>query len=181
MTLIAMSCAEVEPLLPLVADGSVDPDADPGLFAHLASCPSCQQLVAEHDLVTIALERGASLNAPVTRQPKSPLRLWLPIATAASLVIAGTIVWRLANAPGTARDQTDVTRVAVSTAPSPQAAPIAKTIVTDKPEVICITRANGSIYYLVRRNDSWQPIDPATIDGSDADNQHTNLGTPTKY
>ncbi|MBN8526572.1 MAG: zf-HC2 domain-containing protein [Planctomycetes bacterium] len=47
----AMSCAEAEPLLPLVADGALDPDSDPALFAHLAACPACQRVVALLDLV----------------------------------------------------------------------------------------------------------------------------------
>ncbi|MEK7413116.1 MAG: zf-HC2 domain-containing protein [Planctomycetota bacterium] len=174
MASVTMSCAEVEPLLPLVADGSVDPDADPGLFAHLASCPSCQQRMAEHDLVTIALERGARTTTTAP-QRTNILRLWLPIAAAASLVIVGTVMWRLGDAHDFARDR------AVPQVATPLAVPTTSVSATDKPEVLRFTRADGSVWYLVRRHDTWQQVDPAAIDGSDAGKQSSGLGTPVKY
>ncbi len=108
----AMTCAEAEPLLPLVADGVLDPDGDPALFAHLARCQSCQESLARHDLVTLALER-APRPAPRTIRIPWPVALaaaaslvlgvgaWLwPGAAAATAQPAGPVVHRLPGADG---------------------------------------------------------------------------------
>ncbi len=80
-----MTCDEAEPLLPLVADGALDADADPALFAHLSRCPSCQDALARHDLVDLALRRGLAEHP--ARRPLH-LRPWVPMAVAAALVLA---------------------------------------------------------------------------------------------
>ncbi len=78
-------CPEVEALLPLVADGVIDADQDPELFAHLASCPSCQEALYRHDMVSLSL--AAALPAPVNR-PAAGLR-WRLVAAAAALILLG--------------------------------------------------------------------------------------------
>ena len=87
MTRPSLSCDEVEELLPLVADGSLDESGDPTLFMHLADCERCQQSLVTHDLIAVSLPRAASL--PNLR----PIRSWwfraLPIAAAASLLVGG--------------------------------------------------------------------------------------------
>ena len=55
---LALTCDEVEALLPLVADGSLDEVSDPALFTHIARCCPCQDSLARHDLVGLALEHG---------------------------------------------------------------------------------------------------------------------------
>jgi hypothetical protein len=57
---LALTCDEVEALLPLVADGSLDETSDPALFAHIARCCPCQDSLARHDLVGLALEHNAA-------------------------------------------------------------------------------------------------------------------------
>jgi hypothetical protein len=86
-TLAELACDEAEALLPLVADGAVDADGDPALFAHLARCPRCQDNLARHDLITLAIADGHA--RPVPRR----LRLPPPSLIAAALVLAGLAGW----------------------------------------------------------------------------------------
>ncbi len=85
-----LACDEVVPLLPMVADGAIEPAADTPLFEHLARCTDCQDHLARLDLVTLALEQGHSL-APTT--PRA-LRFRLPLPFAAAAAgLAVTAVW----------------------------------------------------------------------------------------
>ena len=87
MTRPSLSCDEVEELLPLVADGTLDDASDPTLFTHLADCDRCQQSLVTHDLIAVSLPRAARLPEPRIIRP-----WWqraLPAAVAASLVIGG--------------------------------------------------------------------------------------------
>ena len=59
-----MDCQEVEDLLPLVVDGVIDEETDPDLFAHLATCPSCQASLAAYDLIDLALSNGRAVTNP---------------------------------------------------------------------------------------------------------------------
>jgi hypothetical protein len=90
-----MTCAEVEELLPVVADGMLTHDDDPALFAHVARCPSCQESLARHDLIDLALRRA----------PPQQQRRWrmLPVAAgwaAAAAIVAGFLAaWPQTAAP----------------------------------------------------------------------------------
>ncbi len=85
-----LSCDEALPLLPMVADGAIEPAADTPLFEHLARCTDCQDHLARLDLVTLALEQGRSV-APST--PRA-LRFRLPLPFAAAAAgLAATVVW----------------------------------------------------------------------------------------
>jgi len=59
-----LTCADVDPLLPLVADAVLDAESDPDVFAHLARCAHCQTALAQHDLVTLALSTAPQRAAP---------------------------------------------------------------------------------------------------------------------
>lgn len=154
----AMTCAEAEPLLPLVADGAVDPDSDPALFAHLAGCSDCQRAVASHDLIALAIAR-----APAPRRRAAILRLWPWAAAAAAAVI---ILALGLGATSTSSSSAGPTVAVLPPAPaativvSPPVAPVAV-----PPEVIAVPRSDGSTLYLVRQGDSWVPLDPGNLDG----------------
>lgn len=96
-----LCCDEVEPLLPLVADGAIDAAADPAIFEHLARCQDCQDCLARHDLVHLGLERGRT--SKVLTMP--PMRGWhyrLPWPAAAavlSFVALGLLLWPQNGAP----------------------------------------------------------------------------------
>ena len=75
-----MRCEDAEALLPLVADGIIDPDDDAALFAHLAACPDCQRSLSRHDLLSVALAADAH---PMPRRRRWPL----PLAAAATAVL----------------------------------------------------------------------------------------------
>ena len=145
----AMTCAEAEPLLPLVADGAVDPDSDPGLFAHLASCPDCQRAVASHDLIALAIAR-----APAPPRRAGILRLW-PYAAAAGLALAAG-AWLLPGRTDTAASAVaDARTVLIPSAPAPLA----------PRDVIAVPQSDGSTLYLVRQGEAWVSVDPANLDG----------------
>lgn len=78
-------CPEVEALLPLVADGAIDADQDPELFAHLATCPSCQEALYRHDMVALTL---AAVLPVVTPRTRTGWR-WRLVAAAAALALLG--------------------------------------------------------------------------------------------
>lgn len=82
-----MTCEEAEPLLPLVADGALEPDDDPALFDHLASCAACQESLARHDLITLAVGQGKTPE-PV-RKPIQFVRMSWAMAAAWLLMVGG--------------------------------------------------------------------------------------------
>ena len=168
-----MSCAEAEPLLPLVADGAVDPDSDPMLFAHLASCPDCQRIVASHDLIALAI---ASTPRPAPRA--SILRLWPWAAAAAAAVLV---------ALGLGLPRQDVTAAPVATAAPvvPAAAPAIVAAPTIAPEllpsVIAVPRGDGTTSYLVQRGEVWVPLDPNELDGPAQPGSGGGSGVQVRY
>jgi hypothetical protein len=168
----AMSCAEAEPLLPLVADGAVDPDSDPALFAHLSSCPDCQRAVAAHDLIGLAIARSAPL--PLPRRQRA--WRWLPAAAAASLAAAAGL-WLLAGdrTPGAPMPLAEA--VAPAAAPAPPAVSTGTPTIavagplageaTPAPEVIAVPDGAGGRTWLVRRGDTWVRLDTDNMDAAD--------------
>lgn len=140
-----MTCEEAEALLPLVADGSLDADADPVLFAHLARCCDCQEALMRHDVVSIALEttRPASATGEVRR--REPIRhvfLPWPAALAASLAAAaGLWMW-------------------LATLQQPRAAQAAPAM-----EVVQVLGADGQPIYVVMKDGQMTVVDPRAIDG----------------
>lgn len=168
----AMTCAEAEPLLPLVADGALDPDSDPGLFAHLATCAACQRAVAQHDIIDLVLRQAAPVEAP---RRASIIRFW-PYAAAASLVIAVGLYAFADRGTGRPAASPVATHAApaaqtpmpasLQPAPSPLPATAAATDqAAPQPEVIAVRRSDGSAVYLVHQGDAWIAVDPAGMDG----------------
>lgn len=94
----SLTCADVESLLPLIADGALTQDDDPALFEHLAVCPDCQASLAAHDLIEMTLTRGAvPASAKVIRFQRlhwSVAALWLLCAGG-----LGAAAWLTATAP----------------------------------------------------------------------------------
>ena len=140
-----LPCEEVAALLPLVADDSINAETDPALFAHLARCCDCQEALASHDAVTIALEHTRPSTSVVARPRRSSIHhvfLPWPAALAASLAAAvGLWVWltTLQNA----RPQTQ--------APTTQ--------------VVQVLSSDGHPLYVVVEGEQITVIDPRTIDG----------------
>jgi len=87
-----MTCEDCEALLPLVADGVLDAEGEPVLFTHLADCPRCQESLAAHDLVSLAL--GEAPPVPRRDAIAFPLaRLWMGLAAALLVAVALAAVW----------------------------------------------------------------------------------------
>ncbi len=145
-----LTCAEAEPLLPLVADGALDAASDPALFAHLARCASCQDGLAVHDLIGLAIggAQPAPAHAPA-RLSVIQYRLPWPLAAAAAAVVAALIGagvwWRgAANDGGSA--------------------------IVDR-EVIEVRDPGGDgtrRLFLIRSGDRIDVVDPARLDGGRA-------------
>lgn len=133
-----MSCDEVQALLPLVADGSLDQMNDPVLFEHLTRCGECQDALVGHDLITIALESSRPDTARSGR--KLTFRLPLPLAAAATLLF-GTGIWIAAQSWH---------------ASSTAAAPLV--------DVTRVPGADGRMRYEIRQGDGVQLVDPEMVD-----------------
>ncbi len=161
----ALTCDEVEPLLPLVADGQLDEAGDPALFAHLADCPHCADSLAAHDLITLTLERQPTTAAAA----RSAVRMtswqrWLPLAAAATLVVGlglalGSGMQSTAPAPLAAANKP---RVAHPAMPAPAAAPAAPSVpIQIDMEVVALPGSTpGHPRYLVRRGEQVLLVDP---------------------
>ncbi len=113
-----LACEDAEAFLPLVADGALTPEGDPALFEHIARCPACQESLARHDLVSLAL-------APVPRVPRL-VRVRLPLpwafASAAGIACAASVCWNALSDPRWSVPHA-VGMVAVAAAPAPISIP----------------------------------------------------------
>lgn len=138
-------------LLPLVADGALDAEADPALFAHLARCNECQDALARLDLVQLALETSRPALSPTAvpwrRAAARQVFLPWPAALAASLAAAAGLWAWLATFE--ARPQ--------PTSPAPQ--------------VVQMLDKDGQPVYVVVQDGQVTLIDPRTIDGKGGTSQ----------
>jgi hypothetical protein len=153
----SMTCAEAEPLLPLVADGAVDPDSDPALFSHLAACPACQRVVASHDLIALAIARAP---APRRRAPIVRLLPWTAAAAAGLLLALGLAATSASSSSAPPPVAFAPPAPAATITPSPAIAPAPAL-----PEVIAVPRSDGTTIYLVRRGEAWVRLDTQELDG----------------
>lgn len=142
-----VSCADVEPLLPLIADGVIDAAAEPAVFVHLAGCNDCQEELLHHDLVTVALA-----GAPIPPRRRARVISWpWAVATAAGLVAALAFGWP----PPTA-----LPTVAAPLAPAVAAAP-APTSSAPEIEVLIVPGDRpGADITILRRGDAVVVIEP---------------------
>lgn len=158
------TCAEVEPFLPIIADGGLDPHVDVEIFAHIARCQECQAALARHDLITLAIGNGAKLAPQKPRFELVHYRVPLPwaIASAAALACALGGGWLLHRAQPAA----------------PQTPVLAQnSLQKNASEIIRVNKpgqANKQPYYLVVQDGNVTLIDPSAIDGSTA--QPSNNG-----
>jgi hypothetical protein len=146
-----LPCEEVAALLPLVADGAINAESDPALFAHLARCCDCQEALASHDAVTIALEFTSPSASVLARSRQAPIRhvfLPWPAALAASLAVAAGL-WMWLSAPQNAQ-----------TAPQ-----------TSMTQVVQVMSSDGNPLYVVVEGEQVTVIDPRNIDGKAAVSQ----------
>jgi len=140
------TCAEVEQLLPVIADGALDAEADPMLFAHIAQCTVCQEALARHDLITLAIGRHGAAPAAAPRLAVVHFRLprLVAWASAACLVAAlGSAAWWMRSGPSAAPAIVDREVIRVTDPSDPQ----------------------GRGYLLIHEGAQWQRIDPGHLDG----------------
>ena len=168
MSAAELTCDEVESLLPLVADGALDEQADPALFVHLSACEHCQESLAAHDLVTIALEQP---RAPAPKVLRPTWRRSLPLAVAAMLAVgvAGWVAARsaadgapasviAAAAPAAAAPDTTAKSKA---APAPTVAAVTAAPLRIDVEVVALPGSTTAHpHYLVRKHDQVLLVDP---------------------
>ena len=86
-------CEDMRDLLPLIADGVLTAEDDPAAFAHLAQCDQCAQDLAQHDMITLALqaERHQPAQAAIIRLPW-PARIGGFALAAAALLSVGWLL-----------------------------------------------------------------------------------------
>lgn len=170
-----LTCDEVEALLPLVADDQLDAVSDPALFSHLADCPHCAEMLAEHDLITFALEPTP---AKKTARPTLRWRRWLPVAAAACLAIGLATASSFSSAPHApsapplAQAKTRLAPAsplvpASPLAPASQLAPAPAKISTPIHVDVEVVAVPGSTLshprYLVRRGEQVLLVDPTAV------------------
>lgn len=150
-----LTCEEAEALLPLVADGALDEQGDPALFAHLARCPACQESLARHDLVSLALTR-----APVrARLQRIPLPLPWAIATAAGITCAASLAW-IATSPSPRSAPSDA--IAIAPEPTYQPPQVVRPARLDPPAARAATSALAQAVTLGPANDPASAPIPET-------------------
>jgi hypothetical protein len=150
----SLSCAEVEAMLPLVADGALDAESDPQLFEHLAGCPRCQESLLADDLITLGLSTRRP--SPPHRRTMGVYRLPLPLAAAAGLLVTvglGALAWWCWPSRTTS----------VAPAPVASTAPAAQDEIL---QVLWVGPGNRQPVYLVRRNGRTIVVDPCQLDGA---------------
>jgi hypothetical protein len=139
-----LGCEDVEPLLPLAADGAISAASDPAVFAHLARCSECQESLARHDLITISLECGRG-QARCAVERSWHYRLPWPAGVAALVALAVLVGWASQRPVGEHQ--------AVAKAPDYQ--------------VLQITDGKlGHPVYVVMRDGKVVIIDPQAVDGA---------------
>ncbi len=164
----ALTCEEVEGLLPLVADDAVDPDGDPALFAHLAHCTRCQDSLARHDLVSLALARR-----PQAATAKPPLRLPVRLLAAAGIILAlgvlGVAIARQAAGNPTESLAAQPKSPSGTVAPVPPVLEVAAVPVVDPPRVYRVRGGDPARpLYLIVDDQGSTVVDPHGGDGRSA-------------
>jgi hypothetical protein len=143
-----LGCEDVEPLLPLAADGAIDAASDPAVFAHLARCNDCQESLVRHDLITLGLECGRS-QVQVIRPASWHYRLPWPAAAAALVGVAVLSSWLAQRSPAVMQPLADNSSQRTDTL------------------VFKVPGPNPSRpYYKVVQGDRVSLIDPQAVDGA---------------
>ena len=165
MTHPVLSCDEVEELLPLVADGTLDEGGDPTLFMHLADCERCQQSLVTHDLIAVSLPRAARLPGQRVVRP-----WWfraLPVAAAASLLVGGgwlAVASRettsVAGPVSTALKAAPVVSATAPKPPAPKSTAHAGSIDVEVEVVALPGSTTAHPHYLVRRGEQVLLVTP---------------------
>jgi hypothetical protein len=145
-----VTCDDVEALLPLVADQVLNEQSDPAVFAHLARCSTCQESLAAHDLITIALEQSRPASSAAEKRTTLTarhiqFRLPWPVAMAASLAAACGLWLTLDH---------------FKPAPNTQARAQA--------QVVPVLTEDGQSVYVVIDGEQVTVIDPRALDGQAA-------------
>ena len=168
-----LTCDDVEALLPLVADGTLDEVGDPAVFLHLADCERCQQSLVSHDLIALSLTKMAQAPAPQILRPRWPR--FLPAAAAAGLLIGGGWWALAAHAPvvvpsaPTVAAVTPVSAVPASSASASRSQPLAipKSMPAPVEVEIEVVALPGSTtahpHYLVRRGEQVLLVAPTGV------------------
>ncbi len=200
-----LTCDDVEALLPLVADGTLDAAGDPAVFLHLADCERCQQSLVSHDLIALSLTKMAQAPAPQILRPRWPR--FLPAAAAAAMLIGGGW-WALAahdpvvvpSAPTVAAATPAAATVAaatpISAVPAPSASAsrsqplpgpqsIPKSMPTPVEVEIEVVALPGSTtahpQYLVRRGEQVLLVAPAEVQAEAPNDARPASYSPNRY
>lgn len=88
---VQISCQDVEELLPLIAEGLIDPDSDAEVFEHLADCEACQEQLHQHDELTLALGQGRMFDTQTRRADVIHFKLPRSLAAAAAAILLACI------------------------------------------------------------------------------------------
>lgn len=180
----SLSCDEVEELLPLVADGTLDEVGDPTLFMHVADCERCQVSLVTHDLIAVSLPRAARLPAPGRiRLIHKKWQRALPAAIAASLLVgAGWLVVasrETASAPGPKPAQVTAAMPTKPVAGKPAAHPSPPDVEIEVVALPGSTTAHP--HYLVRRGEQVLLVTPQTAPAEAPSDARQASYSPNRY
>jgi hypothetical protein len=156
-----ISCADVEALLPAIADEQLDADQAPDVYAHLATCTDCQESLALYDLCSLGLAGGripAHDPAPVVHYH---LPRWVTglTALAAGLVLALSL-WRFTESKTSSPSLAEQSDVEIL-------------------QVIPDTHGRGQLY-LIRAGDQTLLVNPKDLDDSVAGSDGRPVHVPVQ-
>ena len=164
-----MDCIEVEELLPLVAEGLIDPDSDPAVFEHLAGCDQCQASLEMHDLVTLQLSHGSDLSPASPRSDVIHFQLSRPLAMAASFLLVAML--GLTVGLGWQSSQDQLSTETISEKPETQILDVLQARSDDESPLIIIRHQDQTIVVPQHQIDNGN--------SSNADNNSTSV--PVRY
>ena len=159
-----VNCSDVEEMIPLVAEGLIDPDTDHAIFEHLNDCACCQDALYTHDMITLNLSQGHEIKPATQHNTVIHFHISRSLASAAALLllICGAIAGSLAFQ-------------------EPQA-PIEQALAVQEPEtqileVLPPQHGSDVPLIIIRHNDKTMMIRQDQIDNG-TDSQHVDASMP---
>ncbi|NRA38360.1 MAG: hypothetical protein HRU15_09490 [Planctomycetes bacterium] len=106
---LSLSCADVEELLPLVAEALMDFESDPAVFNHLADCEHCSKSLALQDMITMSLGDDIEMTqAPRDHDKVIYFQIPKTVLSAAALFLVACTAYFMHSANGASSESLNI-------------------------------------------------------------------------